>query len=96
MIGDYYFDIALIGVGGISTERGISTFTIGEAHTASEYIKHARSVWVVADHSKISRVAPALIAPLSKVHRIITNSGIKAEEKKSLESLGIEVIVASL
>jgi DeoR family transcriptional regulator, aga operon transcriptional repressor len=93
-ISDFFFDIALMGVDGISLDRGISTFTIGEAHTSLQYIEHAKSVWVLADHSKIGKTAPALIAPLGRVARLITDGGIDAESKKAFEGAGIEVLVA--
>lgn len=93
-IAEFHFNIALLGVDGISVERGISTFAIGEAHTAALYIRQAEEVWVVADHSKIGKTAPALIAPLSQVRRLITDSGLKPEERASLEAAGVEVLVA--
>jgi DeoR/GlpR family transcriptional regulator of sugar metabolism len=90
----FHLDIALIGVDGISLERGISTYTIAEAHTASLYINQAEKVWVVADHSKIGKIAPALIAPLSRIHYLITDSGIPDGQKAELEAAGVRVIIA--
>lgn len=90
----FHLDIALIGVDGISLERGISTYTIAEAHTASLYINQAEKVWVVADHSKIGKIAPALIAPLSRIHYLVTDSGIPDGQKAELEAAGVRVIIA--
>ena len=94
-IDEFHFNIALLGVDGISVEHGISPFAIGEAHTASLYIKQADEVWIVADHSKIGRIAPAIIAPLSRVKRLITDEGIGAKEREALEAAGMEVLIAS-
>lgn len=93
-VGEFHFTIALLGVDGISVEHGISTYAIGEAHTAALYIKQADEVWVVADHSKIGKVAPAIIAPVSRVKRLITDSGIGEEERQALAAAGMEVVVA--
>jgi DeoR/GlpR family transcriptional regulator of sugar metabolism len=82
-------------VDGISVEQGLSTYAIGEAHTAALYMKQADEVWVVADHSKLGKVAPALIAPISKVQRLITDEGIGAEDSLKLQAAGVEVIVAA-
>jgi len=95
-ISDFYFDVALIGVDGISLERGISTYTTGEAYTALQYIDHAKQVWVVADHSKAGKTAPAIIAPISRVHRFITDPGLPQPFRKSLQSAGVEVVTAEM
>lgn len=95
-ISDFHFDVALIGVDGISLERGISTYTIGEAYTALQYIDHAKHVWVVADHSKAGKTAPAIIAPINRIHRFITDPGITPEFRKALQNAGIEVITAEM
>ncbi len=93
-VGEFHFSIALLGVDGISVEHGLSTYAIGEAHTAALYIKQADEVWVVADHNKIGKIAPALIAPISRVKRLITDEGIGAGEKRDIEAAGVEVVVA--
>lgn len=90
----FHLDIALVGVDGISVERGISTYTIAEAHTASLYINQAEKVWVVADHTKIGKIAPALIAPLSKVNCLVTDRAIPDGQKAELEAAGVRVIIA--
>lgn len=94
MIARFHLDIALIGIDGISITQGISTYTIAEAHTASLYINHARETWVVADHTKIGKVAPALITPLSSINTLITDKGVSDSQKKALEQAGLRVIVA--
>ncbi|HUX38859.1 MAG TPA: DeoR/GlpR family DNA-binding transcription regulator [Rectinemataceae bacterium] len=94
LLSSLRLDIALIGVDGISPEFGISTYTLGEAHSNSQFISRAEKVWVVADHSKVGKVAPALIAPLSKVQRIITDADIGEEARGPLASAGVEVVLA--
>jgi len=94
-VSKFHFDIALLGVDGISVQQGISTYAIGEANTAALYMRQASEAWVVADHSKIGRIAPAIIAPLAKVKRIITDAGISAEDRERLLAAGIEVLIAS-
>jgi len=95
-ISEFHFNIALLGVDGISLEHGLSTYAIGEAHTAALYIKQADEVWVVADHSKIGKIAQALIASLAQVKRLITDEGIGDEERLGIEAAGVEVIVAGV
>ncbi|HBZ35808.1 MAG TPA: DeoR/GlpR transcriptional regulator [Rikenellaceae bacterium] len=93
-LSELNLDFALIGVDGIDILRGISTYTMQEAHAASVFINQAKYVWVVADYSKIGKIAPAIIAPISKVNRIFTDKGIPSPMKKQLEAAGIEVIIS--
>ncbi|HTO20954.1 MAG TPA: DeoR/GlpR family DNA-binding transcription regulator [Spirochaetia bacterium] len=94
-IQEFHLDIALIGVDGLDFEHGLSTFTLTEAHAAALYVEHSREVWVVADHSKVGSTAPAIIAPLSRVNRVITDSGIAPEYVERFERAGITVTIAA-
>jgi len=93
-IQGYLLDIALVGVDGLDIKNGISTFTDAEAHAAALYIEHAREVWVVADHSKIGKTAPALIAPLSRVSRLITDSNVGPDQSRMIRESGIVLTIA--
>jgi DeoR/GlpR family transcriptional regulator of sugar metabolism len=95
-LAELNLDIALIGVDGLDLERGITTYTMQEAHTASMYVHQAKYTWVVTDHSKIGKIAPALISPLSRVHKLFTDQGIQPAQRQALESAGIEVIIAEM
>ncbi len=95
-LGEFHLDIALLGVDGIDIERGLSTYTIAEAHAAAHYMSQAERVWVVADHSKAGKVAPALIAPISKVHCLVTDPGIDPGLRSRLEAAGLEVVLAEM
>jgi DeoR/GlpR family transcriptional regulator of sugar metabolism len=95
-IKDFRLDIALLGVDGLDFELGLSTFTIAEAHAAALYIDHAREVWVVADHSKIGKTAPGLIAPISRVTRVITDANISPELVDAFTAAGLGLTIAPL
>jgi DeoR/GlpR family transcriptional regulator of sugar metabolism len=95
-IQDFHLDIAMFGVDGLDFVHGLSTFTVAEAHAAALYIEHAREVWVVADHSKIGRTAPALIAPLSCVSRVITDANVSDELADAFAQAGLTLTIAAL
>jgi DeoR/GlpR family transcriptional regulator of sugar metabolism len=92
--GGFHLDIALLGVDGISLEHGLSTYTIADAHTDYLLMSHSERVWVVADHSKLGKVAPALIAPLGSVERLISDPGLGEADRAGLEAAGVEVLIA--
>lgn len=89
----FYCDKLFLGVDGFDTMHGLSTPNTEEAHLNSIMIEMAKKVIVVADSRKFSRRRFGFIATLSKIHVVITDTGIKAEDKARLENQGIEVII---
>jgi DeoR/GlpR family transcriptional regulator of sugar metabolism len=95
-LDELHLDIALIGIDGLDPVQGLSTYTLQEAHTGSLYVSHAEQVWVIADHSKVGKIAPALIAPITRVHKFFTDSGLSSILRSQLEETGLEVIIAEV
>lgn len=91
---DIYLDKAFIGATGFDLERGVTTLEPEEATVSQAMIRNAKQVIVVADSSKIGRVSPALIAPLSAVHVLVTDTGIDAGALEALRESGVEVVLA--
>jgi DeoR family transcriptional regulator of aga operon len=91
---NYFCDKLFLGVDGFDTGYGISTPNIEEAHLNQIMIEMSKQVIVVADSSKFQRRGFAFIAPVTKIHILITDKGIPPEEKSKLEGLGIEVLIA--
>jgi DeoR family transcriptional regulator, fructose operon transcriptional repressor len=54
----------------------------------------ADEVIVVADSSKLGHSELAQVCPLSRVHRLVTDSGITDEWRATLKANGVEVITA--
>jgi len=91
---ELYVDVAVIGVDGISLEQGLTTYHLSEAQTNRVLMEQARQVWVVADHSKVEKVTPAYIGPLSRVSRFITDTDAPAPFLDELRRRGIDVVCA--
>jgi DeoR/GlpR family transcriptional regulator of sugar metabolism len=49
---------------------------------------------IVADHTKINRVATALLAPLNSMHTFVTDSEADPKFVQALKKQGIRVVVA--
>lgn len=90
---NYYCDKLFLGVDGLNIDYGLSTPNIEEAHFNSTMIEMSNQVIVLADSSKIGKRSLAFICPLSKIDVLITDSGISNEQKTSLESVGIKLVV---
>jgi DeoR family transcriptional regulator, aga operon transcriptional repressor len=87
-------DVAFVGVDGISLEAGLTTHHEIEAHTNRTMIERARLVVVVADSSKLGRVAFAQISPLVAVDELITDEAAPAATIRELTEAGVAVTVA--
>ena len=94
MLENFNADKLFLGVAGVSPEFGLTDYHIEEIQVKRQMIKCAKKVIVLADHSKFGRVAPLKTAGLGSVHQIITDDGITEADRRSVESFGVEVIVA--
>lgn len=93
-IRQFVADVALLGVDGLTVQDGLMTFSPTEAFVNRIFIEQAREVWVVADHSKLGKVTPAVIAPLARAHLLITDAGAPEGFLKEVTSRGIRVMAA--
>jgi DeoR family transcriptional regulator of aga operon len=90
-LADLHLDIAFIGADGITAADGLTTHHEVEAHTDRALIDRAPAVVVVADGSKLGRVAFARICPISAVHELITDGEADARELAALRDIGLSV-----
>jgi DeoR/GlpR family transcriptional regulator of sugar metabolism len=89
-----YVDKAFIGVTGLSLENGLTGPNQLEAYTNQVMISRARQTIILADHTKLGRVAPYHIAPISAMHTLVTDTAAPAEVVRALEAPGITVQLA--
>lgn len=84
-------DLVFLGVDGISAQAGCTTHHEVEAYTNKALIGRAKRVIVVADGSKLGRVAFARICTVADVDELITDSSASPEEIRELEATGLAV-----
>jgi DeoR family transcriptional regulator, aga operon transcriptional repressor len=92
-LADLHLDVAFIGADGVTATDGLTTHHEIEAHTDRALMDRASRVVVVADGSKLGRVAFARICPISAVHEIVTDAEADADELRALREAGLEVTV---
>jgi DeoR family transcriptional regulator of aga operon len=90
---NFYCDKLFLGVDGFDTNYGLSTPNTEEAYVNSIMIGMANKVIVVTDSRKFLRRRFAFIADLSNIDIVITDSGIREEDKARLKNQGIELII---
>jgi DeoR/GlpR family transcriptional regulator of sugar metabolism len=93
MLQDYVLDKVFIGVAGISFDHGYTVFNMQDALVKRVLIERALEVIVVAHSNKIGLARYASICNVEAANRLITDSGISAEDRRNFESFGVEVII---
>jgi DeoR/GlpR family transcriptional regulator of sugar metabolism len=87
---------AVIGVGGISVDAGVTTPVAAEAEIARLMLDRTREqVIVVADASKLGAVSDFAVAALDRVDVLVTDAEAPRAERAALERAGIRVVVAT-
>ncbi|RST07156.1 DeoR/GlpR transcriptional regulator [Streptomyces sp. WAC05374] len=83
-IRSLHFDVLFLGVHGISVEAGLSTPNLAEAETNRRFIRSARRVVVVADHTKWGTVGLSSFARLEEIDALVTDGGLSAETRADM------------
>ncbi len=87
-------DMVFLGVDGIETAGGISTYDETEAQTDHCLMRTAGRVVVLADGSKVGKRAFSRISTISEVQVLITDPSADAGELEQLRGAGVQVIIA--
>lgn len=90
-IRDFNLDVAIIGVDGIHPEHGYTTYDSEEAFTNRVLIGQAREVWILADHSKVDQVRPAVIDTIGAADLLITDKDAPAAFLDAVKARGVRV-----
>ncbi|HUG50372.1 MAG TPA: DeoR/GlpR family DNA-binding transcription regulator [Terrimesophilobacter sp.] len=81
-----HLDVLFLGVHGIDEHAGFTTPNLLEAETNRAFAATARSVVVVADHTKWGTVGMSTIAKLGEVDVLVTDDGLSADARERLEA----------
>lgn len=92
---DLRADKVIIGMRAISVNEGMTHDYLPEVVTDRAIIQMAEHLVVVADHTKFGRVAPAFVAPVSRIASLVTDSDTDPDILAQLKALGVDVIVAT-
>jgi DeoR/GlpR family transcriptional regulator of sugar metabolism len=93
-ISSLHFDVLFLGVHGISVEAGLSTPNLAEAETNRHFIRSARRVVVVADHTKWGTTGLSSFASLDEVDTLVTDAGLPPEEREEIGVHLAELVIA--
>lgn len=91
---ELHLDVAFLGTSGLDVTFGFSMADEPEAVVARSFQTAADKVVVMADHTKIGQATFARFCSLAEVDLLITDDGITAEQRSTLEETGLTVLIA--
>ena len=94
VLKELHADKVIMGMRAISVQDGLTNDYLPETMTDRAIINFSSEVILVADHTKFGKVSTALVAPVTVVHKIVTDTAAPPEIIEELRELGIEVILA--
>lgn len=87
-------DLAIIGCSALDTDGDVLDYDIQEVSVSHEAIRRARRVWLVADHTKFQRQAPARIASMADLDTVFTDRPLPPPLAERCADWGTRVVVA--
>ena len=87
-------DKLFLMVSGISIDFGLSHNTISEVTMKQAMIRAAREVFILADHTIFGAEVGNLVAPLTAIHKLITDDALPPSTRLDISKMGIQIILA--
>ncbi|WP_425145156.1 DeoR/GlpR family DNA-binding transcription regulator [Deinococcus sp.] len=94
VLSGYYFDLAIIGVSGVTLREGLTVNSQMNAVALSTMLDHSKRVVVVADARKFGEVRFAHLGALEHIDVLVTDTAPPPDLADYFEASGIEVVVA--
>jgi DeoR family transcriptional regulator, fructose operon transcriptional repressor len=92
----YYADKAFLGSGGLHPVIGLTDYHPAEIASRRIILTHATQTYVLADSSKLGRVALAAVCRLDEVTAVITDDDAPPDLVRLFEREGVTVLVAPM
>lgn len=90
-INSFYFDIAILGAAGVDIAIGITEYNADEVAVTRAMIQRAARSVVVADSTKLGRVAAVVVAELGEIDTIVTGREANGDVVRKIREAGTEV-----
>ncbi len=89
-----FFDTAVVGVGGISLQRGFTTHSQVDATALELMLANSYRNILVVDSMKFGRVSFASFSSPAPIHYVVTNEPPPPEYRQYLSNLNVNIVVA--
>ena len=95
VIGRFKFDLAVIGCSAIDLDGDLLDYDVQEVGVSQTILRQSRRTFLVADHSKFTRSAPARIAPIADLDAVFTDRPFPGDLARRCDDWGVAVHVAA-
>jgi DeoR family glycerol-3-phosphate regulon repressor len=85
----------VLTIGALDLRTGIMDFCIEEAQVARAMIEQAESVTILADNSKIGRIASFEVCSLDRINNLVCDQPLPDEYQDALVEAGVNVFTVS-
>lgn len=92
---DLNCDTIFLGVAGVDCERGLTEYNLDDTRVKQAALKSARRCVVLADETKLGRVAFATVAPLARVDVLVTDARLDHPVVVQAADAGVEIVHAA-
>ena len=86
-------DKLFLMVSGITLDFGLSHHTISEITMKQAMIRSAREVILLADHTSFGEEVGIQVAPLTAVHKLITDDALPPSIRLNISKLGVQIML---
>ncbi|OYU41461.1 MAG: DeoR family transcriptional regulator [Pseudorhodobacter sp. PARRP1] len=86
-------DYAIIGASALDGDGDLLDFDLAEVRVSKAIIRQARRVFLVCDHSKLGRSAPARLASLAEITEMFTDKPLPDDLAQRCSDWGIKINV---
>lgn len=93
-IEQFKVDFAVIGTSALDRDGDLLDFDLAEVRVSRAIIRQARQSYLVTDHTKLGRSAPARIASLSELDSVFTDEPLPDSLMAACEDWNTRVILA--
>jgi DeoR family transcriptional regulator, glycerol-3-phosphate regulon repressor len=93
-ISQFRVDIAVIGISAIDLDGTLLDFDYREVKVAQTIIRHARQVFLAADHSKLGRPAMARLGDMRDIDAFFTDLPPPAELAAVMALTSTRLVIA--
>jgi DeoR family transcriptional regulator of aga operon len=90
----WHADKAFITGLSLSLDFGLSCSSLGGAAMIEAMLGAADEITLLADHTRIGIASLVRIAPIERVHRLITDAGISAHDRQAITERGVQITIA--
>lgn len=92
-IEQFKYDFAIIGCSAVDEDGDLLDYDIQEVGVSQTIIRQARQVFLVADHSKFERSAPARICSLAEIDACFTDQALPEELTRKCSDWGTRIVL---